>query len=142
MKKDVMISIKGLYNGEEDADALELITVGQLFRRPESDSYYIRYEETEATGYVGCTTTLKIEGDQCVTISRTGAQQTNLVIEKNRRHLCHYDTGFGSFTVGVYSDLIESNLNDHGGAVRFCYTLDVDTSLAAENDVTVSVREC
>lgn len=141
MKKDVIISIKGLYTDEDDNDSLELQTVGSYHRPKDGGSYYIRYKETAATGYEGCTTTLRVDGSECVTIQRTGAQSSSLVIERNRRHLCQYDTGFGAFTVGVYSDAIESSLDDSGGRLHFRYSLDINASHASSNDVTVSVRE-
>lgn len=140
MRKDVVISIKGIYAGEEDTDSLELVTQGQFCRR--KDSYYIRYRESAATGYENCVTTLKVDGSDCVTISRTGAAQTSLIIEKNRRHLCHYNTGVGAFTVGVFSNSIESDLTDEGGRLHFQYTLDVNASFASENDVEIRVRAC
>ena len=138
MKKDVLISIKGTYTGEETSDSLDLTTVGNFYRR--NDSYYIRYQESEATGYEGCTTTVRVEADQRVTISRSGKAKSQLILEKQRRHLCHYDTGMGAFTVGVFPNLIESDLTDQGGAVHFRYTLDINSSFASKNDVVIQVR--
>lgn len=138
MKKDVLISIKGTYTGEGSSDSLDLTTVGNFYRR--NNSYYIRYQESEATGYEGCYTTVRVEDDRRVTISRSGKAKSQLILENRRRHLCHYDTGMGAFMVGVFPNLIESDLTDEGGAVHFRYTLDVNSSFASQNEVTIQVQ--
>ena len=40
------------------------------------------------------------------------------------RHICHYETGFGSVSLGVAADVIELDLTDAGGRLQFSYTLD------------------
>lgn len=139
MKKEALISIKGTYTGDDNSDSLDLTTEGHYYRR--GDSYYIRYQESEATGYEGCFTTIKVEeGEERVTITRSGRAKSQLVLEKQRRHLCHYDTGMGAFTVGVFPSHIRSALTDQGGQVKFGYTLDINSTFASRNDVTINVR--
>ena len=65
-----MITIKGIQFADNDQDSVELTTVGRLYRRGEA--YYICYNESEATGFDGAKTTLKVEGDRRVTMRRTG----------------------------------------------------------------------
>ena len=51
MKKDVMISIKGIQKSEGDRDEVELMTFGNFYKR--NNNYYITYDESEATGFQG-----------------------------------------------------------------------------------------
>ena len=104
-------------------------------------SYYITYRETETTGYEGNVTTLKIAADASrVAMLRFGPQASQLVIEKGRRNLCHYETGYGSVTLGVTADGIECGLTPKGGAARFSYLLDGDVStLISKNSLEVTV---
>lgn len=124
---------------EEDCDTIELITRGYFARK--GSNFFISYRESEATGYDGCTTTVKITGDsRCVTMLRFGSAQSQLVIEKGTRHICHYETGVGAMTLGVAADEIEQNLSDEGGEATFSYTLDTDTQLLSRNRVRLTVR--
>ena len=114
MEENYLITIKG---------TVELMTRGKFVRR--GSSYFIAYEETEATGYAGCTTTVKATADaREVVMTRFGKVPSQLVIEKGVRHICHYETGFGSVSLGVAADVIELDLTDAGGRLQFSYTLD------------------
>ena len=140
MRKDVLISIKGTYLPEGGSpDVIELITAGRYYSK--NGSYYITYKESETTGMEGVTTTLKVDGDHSVTLMRNGNQRSHLLLEKGRRHLCHYDTGYGSLMVGVSGCKIKSHLDDLGGELLFNYTLDVNSSTVSENEVYISIRE-
>ena len=139
MKKDVLIEIKGVYRQDGDEDAVELFTTGSYYRR--GSRYYIAYEESEATGFEGSHTVLKVEGGNRVTVTRTGRTHSQLIVEQGVRHQCHYDTGFGSMTIGVSGDRVDCSLTDEGGRLEFAYSLDVNTLLASENSISVTVRE-
>lgn len=140
MKKNYMITIKGTQKTGEGADTIELLTVGSMYRK--NNSYYIRYEESAATGYEGCTTVVKVDNPARVSMTRYGASRAALTIEKGVRHLCHYGSEFGDFTVGVYADKVLSSLGEKGGDLHFSYTLDINSSFASENEVHINVREC
>ena len=77
---------------------------------------------------------------RCVTMLRFGPAQSQLVIEKGTRHICHYETGVGAMTLGVAADEIEHNLTDEGGEASFSYTLDTDAQLLSRNCVRLRVR--
>ncbi len=139
MKKDVMITIRGIQRSDGDNDVVELFTTGRFYRK--NGSYYISYDESEATGYEGAKTTLRVEQDNRVTMSRSGSMRSQLIIERGVRHQCNYDTGYGNFTIGVSGDKIVSSLTDEGGNIEFKYSLDVNASLASENEVYINVKE-
>lgn len=140
MKKNVIINIKGTQSFDDNDDIIELMTVGSFSKR--GGSYYISYDETEATGFDGSKTTLKVDGDNCVTMSRTGNNRSQLIIEKGTRHQCSYDTAFGNVMMGVFANKIESNLSDSGGDLKVKYTLDFNASMASENELLINVKEC
>ena len=127
---------------EEDRDHIELMTRGSLVLK--GGSYYVTYRETETTGYEGCTTTLKIAADgsrvAMLRFGKGGGAGTQLLIEKGRRNLCHYETGFGSMTLGVTADEIDCQLTEKGGTARFAYLLDADSAeLVSRNRLEVTV---
>lgn len=123
MEENYLITIKGTMEQDGHSDSVELMTHGSFLQR--DGNFYIIYKETEATGYDGCTTTVKISEDaRRVAMMRYGKAQSQLVIEKGTRHLCHYETGYGAVSLGVAADEIEHELNQEGGHVKFSYTLD------------------
>lgn len=152
LKEDYVIRIKSRIEqraGEgpaedEKAEFVELMTRGDLVLR--NGSYYITYQETETTGYDGCTTTLKIAADgsrvAMLRFGKAAGAGTQLLIEKGKRNLCHYETGYGSMTLGVMADEILCELTEDGGTVRFAYLLDAGTNeLVSRNRLEVTVTK-
>ena len=139
MKKDVLITIKGTQKVAGDEDVIEMMTTGRFYRK--NKLYYISYEETEATGYAGCRTTLKVGPRDKVTMTRFGPSRSQLIVEQNVRHQCQYDTGYGAMTIGVMGSVFESTLGENGGKLTFGYTLDIETTVASENVVEITVKE-
>ena len=140
MKKEVLIQIKGNQKTVEDSDFIELTTVGNLYKK--NEHYYLKYEESEATGFEGAVTTLKVEGQDKVTLTRSGSVRSQLIVEKGIRHLCHYDTGYGEMVIGIFGESIRSTLKDTGGRLHFKYTLDVNTGFESENEISILVKQC
>lgn len=141
MKEDFLIQITGMMEQGGESDTIELTTRGSLVEK--NGSFFISYAESEATGYAGCTTTVKLDKDQQrVSMLRFGPAASQLVVEKGRRHLCHYDTGQGALTLGIAADEIESALTPEGGTLLFSYTLDTDqsSSIISKNMVNIKVR--
>ena len=123
MQENFLITIKGTMEQRGDSDTVELMTRGSLVHK--EGAYYIVYKETEATGYEGCTTTVKVAEDaRKVSMLRYGKVPSQLIIEKGTRHLCHYETGYGAISRGVAADVIEHELTEAGGKLKFSYTLD------------------
>lgn len=139
MREDYLITIHGIMEQDGERDSVKLMTRGSFVKR--NDSYFITYQETEATGYKDCITTVKLEGLNKVSMLRFGPTPSQLVIEKGKRHVCHYDTGTGALSLGVAADEIESRLNSRGGRLKFSYMLDVDAASISRNIVDITVKQ-
>jgi len=139
MKKDVLINIKGIYRADEDQDVVEIFTTGEYYKK--DGDYYICYEESEATGFEGSHTTLRVEREGRVTMQRAGSTQSHLVVEQGVRHHCQYDIGYGDMMIGVCGSGVKSTLDDTGGKLWIKYSLDINSILASENEMYVSVKE-
>ena len=139
MEENYLITIKGTMEQDGKRDSVELMTRGSLVHK--DGAYYIVYKESEATGYEGCTTTVKLADDaHKVSMLRFGKVPSQLIIEKGTRHLCHYETGFGAISLGVAADVIEHEMSDTGGKLRFSYTLDSGAeNFISRNLVDISV---
>lgn len=138
MKKDVIISIKGLQQNEEDAAApVTLVTAGRYYRK--NGSYYISYEETELTGLAGTRTTLRVAPDS-VRVIRTGLYPSQLVFEKGKRHLSLYHTDYGDLSVVVSTHSIQNTLTDDGGALDVKYAIEVGSSPLGVNHLSLNIK--
>jgi uncharacterized beta-barrel protein YwiB (DUF1934 family) len=138
MKKDVLINIRGIYQVEDETDEIEIFTTGEYYKQ--DGTYYISYDETEATGFMGSRTTLSVAPGRIV-MERNGTANSQLIVEQGRRHQCQYDIGYGDMMIGVHGSRIRFDLNDQGGNVEFRYSLDVNSMLASQNAMYIYVKE-
>lgn len=139
MKEDYIINIEGTMEQDGETDTIQLTTRGSFSLR--GGKYYICYKETEATGYDGSITTVKVEDEAKVSMLRSGPAHSRLIIERGKRHVCHYESGFGSMSLGVAADEIENNLTPKGGQLLFSYTLDTGQEQISHNQVKIKVQE-
>lgn len=98
----------------------------------------INYSETDEE-LTNCVTTLDVEGSQKISMTRTGKYNTEMVIEKDRRHTCYYATPYGELVMGVYALGIANEINENGGTLKFSYTIDFNNAQASENELIVAV---
>ena len=125
---------------EEDRDHIELMTRGSFTKK--NGSYYISYKETKTIGFEGCTTTIKIAEDGSrVALLRFGKVNTQLVIQRDYRNICYYETEVGPITLGVTGDGIACDLSEPaGGTAKFSYLLDADDPTALINRTTLEIQ--
>ena len=133
--KDAVVKITDRHVQDGEEYTCELATSGSLDFRP--DGFTVVYNETDEE-LKGCKTTLKYENGTIV-MTRSGKYNTELIIEKDRRHTCFYATPYGELMMGVYTKNMFTDMNENGGTLRFSYTIDFNNDLASENDLTVTV---
>jgi uncharacterized beta-barrel protein YwiB (DUF1934 family) len=140
--RPVAISIRGVYNAAEDDEPMEaeLFTDGEMFRI--GSHWFVRYKETETTGYDGCVTTLKVADDKkdVVTLIRKGEASSHLVMQQGVRTLGSYSAFGSTMEIGVYTNDMEYAFGDEGGSLHLHYTLDMNTNLLSENELTIEVK--
>ena len=127
--KDIMLRIignqmHGLESKTEDEDAVEFITEGRFARK--GDALYLIYEESELSGVLGYTTSLKVV-DGKVRMKRYGGEdglQTAIEFEKGGRFTGWYETPFGAIEMEVLTNYIDNQLCPEGSG-----TLGIDCSV-------------
>lgn len=140
MKKDVVIFINGVDRIDGEDEKIEFMTAGRYYKR--DGVRYLSYEEINDDDLQKTKTLLKVEDEKCVTLTRTGAVKSQLIIEKDRRHQCHYDNGIVDWTMGIEASSIENGLEDNGGTLEFRYSMDINAMLQSEHEVNIVVKEC
>ena len=122
----------------KDTEETELMSVGTL--EMTDKGYIISYEETEATGFEGSTTSLEFFNSDKVVMNRRGTVVSNLVVEMGTKHHCSYGTPYGDFMVGINATSISSTVDNMGGVLNFHYVVDVNSSYVGDFDVSVEIR--
>ena len=139
-KNEYLISVTGIQEVDGEKDKIELQTVGKYIMKP--DHAYIGYKEyDEENPSVSSNNIIKVENDNKVTIIRNGEIQSRLILEKGRRHECHYRTMVGDMMIGVFADTINNELNDNGGKLHVSYSLDFNNELISNNEFYIDVQK-
>lgn len=133
--KDAVVKITDRHVQDGEEYTCELTTSGSLDFRP--DGFTVVYNETDEE-LKGCKTELKYS-DGVIVMTRSGKYNTELIIEKDRRHTCFYATPYGELMMGVYTKNMFTDMNENGGTLRFSYTIDFNNDLASENDLEIAV---
>lgn len=138
-KENYLISILGEQRLDGETDKIEVITAGNFMKK--KDHFYIGYKEyDEDNPEVYYNNLIKVEPNM-VTINRKGPMQSQLMLEKGRRHQCMYQTIAGSLSIGVFTKTLNNNLGAKGGTLEVSYTLDFNTDLVSENRFYITVEE-
>ncbi len=132
-----MITVKSLQRIDDEVNETEIITEGTL--EAVSDGYELRYVESDATGYEGANTLLKISENK-FELSRTGSVEGELIIELDKKNFCHYGTPYGELIVGVQAKYVKNNLSIFGGKAEAGYVMDMNSVLVGNYELTVEVK--
>ena len=140
LTKDVIISVIGSqkYDGQT-TEKVELVTDGTLTCHGDG-KYSVSYAESEMTGLEGTVTTFDVE-PHCITLTRTGALNSQMIFEEGHTHESLYDMGFGALLIGVRARKVQSALDETGGSFRMEYIIKIDNDVSGVNQYDVTVRE-
>ena len=138
--KDVIIDIKGTQEVDGEQDTVEITTVGKMNRI--GLKTYLRYDDSTATGMDGVSCLIKVDPeDDSVIMQRSGALNSRMYIKKGERHICHYETGQGVLTLGIFGESVQYGLSEKGGSLSMSYTLDVNYGMVSRNSVEIIVKQ-
>lgn len=140
MQENYLISIVGKQYVDGEKGEIQMTTLGSYVTKGKNRFImYKEYDEDNPGSRI--TSILKIEGNQKVTLIRNGGQNSRLILEKGQRHMCHYDTGYGSMMVGVFANRINTDLTDTGGKLEVSYSLDINSGLTSINEIFINIKE-
>lgn len=134
---NIRMTVKQTAEGETDSS--ELFTRGEF--REHGGSFFIDYDESEATGFEGSHVQLCIkQNEDTVTMTRTGTAFSSLVFENGKRHFCHYGTEYGDCMIGISTNELRNEITAGGGELYVRYTIDVNSGLMLTNEITIKVK--
>lgn len=137
MEKVFLISVLTRQEIEGEKEELEIMTRATL--KGEKNDYTIIYKEQEEDGSES-ETTLRVEDESRITVSREGTISTHLTLKKDVRTLSHHVTPYGAFSMGILCVNVESDMTENGGGLRFRYMTDIEMNPLGEIefDITLS----
>ena len=137
-KLPVLLSIRGeQYFDGIDPDETELMTEGTMALT--EDGMVLSYEESELTGMEGTTTPFEVKGPR-VTLTRSGAVNSQMVFEEGRQHTSLYETPFGELSVDIQTSELKHNLSERGGLMEIKYSIAVEHTVTGRNCFKIRVR--
>ena len=140
MMQNAVITIKGTQTADGDSDTVELVTRGRFGRR--DGDWLLCYEENESSGMNGVQTQIHVRQDGTVTVKRSGAAESRLVIAKGQKNICFYPAPQGSLALEVFGESVENGLTETGGRLFVRYTLSSEGRQISWNTVEIrAVRQ-
>ena len=140
-KNKYLITVTGVQEVDGEKDKIELVTVGSYMINKRGITYIGYKEYDEDNPNVSSDNLLKVESDDKVTIIRGGGRQSRLILEKGRRHQCHYRTIAGDLMIGVFTHTIKNELTDKGGRLFVSYELSFNNEFVSKNEFYIDVKE-
>lgn len=138
MKKDVLVSIKGLHFSEEaDSEQIEVITPGSYYRK--KNHHYVVYEEVAEGSDEVTKNMIKFDGDT-VSIIKKGYTTVDMLFEKNKRNMTNYVTPFGSLMVGVDAKDINIDCGEDNISINVDYALDINYQHLADCKIEMAIK--
>jgi len=156
MKKKVKISLRSeqvirLPISSEEAELLnDMLSAEPLVTEVESEgeleykkgTVTIRYEETEATGLENCVTSISFSDRDPgrVSMYRSGPVRTALMFCGGQRYISVYETEYGGFEVGIYTERCDNTIGPDGGELSIVYDVEIRGSEAEHTGLYLKVR--
>ena len=138
MKRNVILSIEGKQRYEnQEPEIIELVTEGWMEFR--EGGWDISYEESELTGLAGVTTTFRVEPGK-VTLTRTGALNSQMVFEEGIAHDSLYQMAFGTLMLTVKASFLYYDIVPDGGTIDLSYQINIENTEAGVIDYHLDIR--
>ena len=124
----VLLSIRGKQSYlDQEPEIIELVTQGVMEAR--ENGWFISYEESDLTGLSGVTTTFHVEPG-CITLTRTGPLNSQMVFREGVFHESLYQMPFGAMMITVCANRVAYTLGETGGTIDLTYAIDIENTAA------------
>ena len=121
-----------------DIEKTDFFTEGTLEEK--DGTLYLRYRESELTGLDGTETEFCIEKD-ALSLRRIGEFSSLLHFSPGVLDVSRYETPYGTLHVEIETTQIETDMDIHGGTLRFAYTVTMEQQLTGEHSFLITVKE-
>ena len=138
MKKNVVITVRGLQRQVDDAEPVEVISAGTYLRK--ENTHYLSYEEADEDGKI-TKNRIKITPDS-IEMIKQGGITTRMIFTKGQKQYACYATPFGELTLGMTTKQIKIEEESNQLSVALRYDLEVNGTHMSECELDIEVKEC
>ena len=139
MNENYRITVIGKQTVDGEQEKIEVITDGDL--TIEDGTITVTYPEySDENPSTHSETTVTFNGG-VLSIDRKGEMSSHLLLEEKVRHECLYSTPMGQMFIGIFTDKITCDIDEHGGEISAAYQLDFNTAVVSYNELYISVKE-
>ncbi len=139
MKEKYIITVIGKQTVDGEQDQIEVITAGDMVIEEEKITIvYPEYSEDVPAKRTDTTVTLE---RGVLSIDRQGEMSSHLILEQGKRHECLYQTPMGQMFIGIFTDDIDTRLDQSGGEITAAYQLDFNRTVVSYNEFHISIKE-
>ena len=123
--ENVVLRVDGIrFPGTSEEETVEFVTEGKMYEK--GGSLFLVYEESELSGFEGCTTTLRIAGEKVSMIRfvRDSMMNVRMDFEEGRPYEGYYGTPYGAIEFGIETNRIISKVSlEDGGYLSIDYDM-------------------
>lgn len=139
MEDNIMLKIKTYQDIENDdgEEPIELETPGKFGII--NGKYYLKYRESEMTGYGNTVTTVKVWDDNVI-VTRRGDVEMKLCYVKGEQKLCLYPTPYGKIGVSIKTHSVDFDFDKENGWLRVDYSIDADNTNCYKSSLNIKTE--
>ena len=127
------------YAETHEEDTIEFLTNANLTKK--NNKYYVIFNYPEEYVTANQTkATLKIENDK-VTLLKYGVHCTQFIFEQGQQHNGHYETDFGSLSVGIFADNVSVDIDDNGGDINLDYRIYFNDLVTHRTNLSINLKK-
>lgn len=141
LAKDDFDSILPFTEGDDGKFTAEMFTKGTMSLK--NNKIEISYDETEATGMKGSTTSLlfSVEKPKTVFMKRRGTHTSNMIFEENKTKSFIYGAEVMTLRVNMFTKAVKNSISlEKGGKLDIVYALEINNTQAQLNRIRVTVK--
>ena len=141
--KYVLLTISGLhydaFPGQEDeSEPIEVITPAVYYYK--NNKHYVIYDEV-VEGMAGVIKNkIRFTEDGLLEIMKSGISNTHMVFEKGKINMTEYETPYGELMVGVYTNGMTMDVQEHNIDIHVGYALDINSEKVADCNIVMNIR--
>ena len=138
MKKNVVITVRGLQAEINAEEPVEVISAGTYLRK--ENTHYLSYDEADENGKL-TKNRIKIT-PEAIEMVKQGGVSTQMMFHLGEKQYACYSTPFGDLTLGMTTKKIQVEEEEHKLFAKLLYGLEINGQHMSECKLDIEVKEC
>jgi len=138
MKKNVVITVRGLQADVNADEPIEVMSAGTYMRK--ENTHYLSYEEADEDGNI-TKNRIKIT-EHSIEMVKKGVVATQMMFLPGEKQYACYTTPFGDLTLGITTKTISLTEEEASFFAKLRYGLEINGAHVSDCELDVEVHEC